>query len=45
MPMFKAAIDSFAAAVDAALDGGKKAIAERNRQQEVVIKMLRQLAR
>ena len=45
MPTFKAAIDSFAAAVDAALDGGKKAIAERNRQQEVVIKMLRQLAR
>ena len=45
MPTFKAAIDSFAAAVDAALDGGKKAIAERNRQQDVVIKMLRQLAR
>lgn len=45
MPTFKAAIDSFAAAVDAALDGGKKAIAERNRQREVVIKMSRRLAR
>ena len=44
MATFKAAIDSFASAVDAALDGSKRAIAERNRQREVVIKMLRQLA-
>ena len=44
MAIFKAAIDSFTSAVDAALDGSKKAMAERNRQREVVIKMLRQLA-
>ena len=44
MATFKAAIDSFASAVDAALDGSKTAIADRNRQREVVIKMLRQLA-
>src|SRR5438128_3197321 len=44
MATFKAAIDSFASAVDAALDGSKTAIAQRNRQREVVIKMLRQLA-
>ena len=42
--VFKTAIDGYAAAVNEALDGSKKAIAERNRQREVVIKMLRQLA-
>ncbi len=44
MATFKAAIDSYAAALDEAFDGSKKAIAERNHQREVVIKMLRQLA-
>src|SRR5439155_11264120 len=38
MAIFKAAIDSFTSAVDAALDGSKKAMAERNRQREVVTK-------
>ena len=42
--VFKTAIDGYAAAVNEALDASKKAIAERNRQREVVIKMLRQLA-
>jgi len=42
--VLKTAIDGYAAAVNEALDGSKKAIAERNRQREVVIKMLRQLA-
>ena len=31
--------------ITAALDGGKKAIAERNHQEQVVIKMMRQLGR
>ena len=31
--------------ITAALDGGKKAIAERNHQEEVVIKMMRRLGR
>ncbi len=44
MGAFKAAIDAYAAAVNDALDGSKKAIAERNRQREAVIKILRQLA-
>ena len=44
MATFKAAIDSYAAALDEAFDGSKKAIAERNHQREVVTKMLRQLA-
>ena len=44
MATFKAAIDAFASALDAALDGSKKATAERNHQRAVVIKMLRQLA-
>src|SRR2546428_2396683 len=45
MDGFKAAIERYAAALDAALDGGRKAVAERNRQRDVVIQMLRQLAR
>jgi hypothetical protein len=43
MAVFKAEIDTLAVKVTAALDGGKKAIAERNRQVEVVIRILRQL--
>ena len=41
----KAAIDSFSALIAEALDGGKKIIAEKNRQRETVIRMLRLLAR
>ncbi len=44
MATFKTAIDSFAAAVTAALDGSKTAMAERNHQREVVLEMLRHLA-
>jgi hypothetical protein len=40
---FKAEIDTLSAAMAAALDGGKKAIAAREHQKEVVIKSLRQL--
>jgi len=39
----KTEIDALSAAVTAALDGGKKAIAAREHQKEVVIKSLRQL--
>lgn len=40
---FKGEIDSLASKITAALDGGKKSIAERNHQAQVVIRMLRQL--
>ena len=40
---FKTEIDTLSAAMAAALDGGKKAIAAREHQKEVVIKSLRQL--
>src|SRR5215831_17605086 len=39
----KAQIDTYASLIAAAADGSKKAIAERNRQRAVVVKMLRQL--
>src|SRR3989442_9123462 len=42
---FKGAIDTLSTKITAALDGGKKAIAERNHQEQVVIKMMRQLSR
>src|SRR6267142_3012786 len=42
---FKATIDTLYTKITAALDGGKKAIAERNHQEQVVIKMMRQLGR
>src|SRR5712691_6412051 len=42
---FKGAIDTLSAKITAALDGGKKAIAERNHQEQVVIKMMRKLGR
>ena len=41
--MLKGQVDALLAAMAAALDGGKKAIAERNHQKEVVIKSLRLL--
>jgi len=43
LAVFKAAIDSYSAAIAEALDGGKKAITERNTQREAVSKMLWQL--
>ena len=42
---FKGAVDTLSTRITAALDGGKKAIAERNHQEQVVIKMMRQLGR
>jgi len=44
MATLKAALDTYSSTITAALDGGSKAIAERNDQGEVVIKILRQLA-
>src|SRR5437879_11855862 len=44
MATFKANIDTLSSDITAALDGGKKAIAQRNHQVEVVIRMFRQLA-
>jgi hypothetical protein len=41
---FKGGIDMLSVKITAALDGGKKALAERNHQEQVVIKMMRQLA-
>ena len=41
---FKGAIDTLSTKITAALDGGKKANAERNHQEQVVIKMMRELA-
>jgi hypothetical protein len=45
MASLKTAGTNYSASLAAALDGGKKAIAERNAQRENVIKMLRQLAK
>ena len=42
---WKTALDAFSAAIAEALDGGKKAIAEKRKQRVVVIKMLRLLGR
>src|SRR5881628_3393652 len=44
LALLKSGIDGLASAITEALDGGRKAIAERNRLVESVIKMLRQLA-
>src|SRR6266700_2494325 len=41
---FKGAIDTLSAKIMAGLDGGRKAIAERNHAEQVVIKMMRQLS-
>ncbi len=40
---FKGAIDTLSVKITAAQDGGKKAIAERNHQEQLVIKMMREL--
>jgi hypothetical protein len=45
MATLKAALEAFSAAITEALDGGKKAIAEKRKQREVVTKMLRLLGR
>jgi hypothetical protein len=42
-PTFKGAIDTLSVKITAALDGGKKAIAERNQQEQFVITLMRQL--
>src|SRR6266850_605811 len=42
---FKGAIDTLSTKITAALDGGKKAIADRNHQEQVVIKMVRPLTK
>jgi hypothetical protein len=44
-PTFKAGVDSYSSLLTAALDGGKKAIAARNHQGAIVLKMLRTLAK
>jgi len=41
---FKGGIDLLSVRITAALDGGKKAIADRNHQEDVVIKMMRELS-
>jgi hypothetical protein len=41
---FEGAIDTLSATITAARDGGKRAIADRNHQEHVVIKMMRQLS-
>src|SRR5437773_8842404 len=43
-PTLQGEIDSLSAAITAALDKGRKAIAERKHQQEVLTRSLRQLA-
>lgn len=43
MPTFKAAIDSLQSAINEAADGSKKAMDQRARQTQAVIKILRQL--
>jgi len=45
MAALKADIDNFSSAITAAQDGGKKAIAERNRLAEALIKKLRKLGK
>jgi hypothetical protein len=44
MPTLKSTLDGYNTLVAASLDGGKKVIAERNHQGEVLIKILKQLA-
>ena len=44
LPTFKGYIDTLAVKVMAAMDGGKQAIVERNRQLDVVVRMLHKLA-
>src|SRR5262245_61531013 len=44
LPVLRTAIDDYAAAITAALDGGAKAIAQRNALGETLYRMLRKLA-
>jgi hypothetical protein len=44
MPTLKSANDAYGTLVEAALDGSKKVLTQRNHQGEVLIKILRQLA-
>jgi hypothetical protein len=44
MPTLKSTLDGYNTLIAAALDGGKKVLAERNHQGEVLIKLLKQLA-
>ena len=44
LAVFKSGLDDLSVSIGDAMDGGKRAIAERNDKKEVVIKMLRQLA-
>jgi len=41
--VLKVAVEAYASAIATAIDGGKKAIVARNKQREVVVKMLRHL--
>jgi Fibronectin type III domain len=45
LAVLKAALDSYSAAIAEALDGSKRAIADRNKRRQEVITMLRLLAR
>jgi hypothetical protein len=45
MPALKSTLDGFNTLITAALDGSKKVLAERNHQGEVLIKILKHLAR
>src|SRR2546429_1580110 len=45
MPTFKVTIDAYNTLIAAALDGSKKVLTQRNHQGEVLIKILKQLAR
>src|ERR1043166_1862007 len=43
--VFKAALDAFSAAIAEALDGGKKAVAERHNRRQIAVEMTLQLGR
>jgi hypothetical protein len=43
LAVFKAAVDALISLIASAIDGGKTAIVEKNKQRAIVIKMLRQL--
>ena len=43
LAVFRAALENFAAAIAGALDGGKRATVEKNRQREELIRILEQL--
>ena len=43
LTVLKTTAESFASAIAASIDGGKKATAEKNKQRAIVVKMMRQL--